>query len=83
MLGKVIAPHEPPIAVRAAVPLVSRVSARVARQFVRAGKPFPTVQPRAHKGAFSSVSPDVRLQMRRLVVELVAVPVLASEHFLV
>ena len=83
VFGQVVASHKPTVTVRTAVPLISSVSARVPRQFVRTCKALPAVCPRANKGSLARVGPDVSLQMGRLVVELVTIPVLTPEHFLI
>ncbi len=72
VLLQVIRAHEPLVAHRAGEALLARVSAEMPLQFVRPGEPFPAKEPVAHKRPLSGVPAQMRLQMRRLSVDLSA-----------
>ena len=72
MFVKMITPHEPLVADRARKPLVSTVRAQVSLQLVTASEALPAEQPVADEGPLARVPAQVRLQVRRLVVDLSA-----------
>jgi len=70
MLAQMVATHEPLAAASAREPLLTGVRLEVALQLVGARERFATEQPRAGERALAGVPAQVRLEVRRLAVDL-------------
>ena len=73
VLREVVRPHELLVALRALEALLARVRPPVPLQLVGAGEALSAEEPAADEGALAAVPPQVRPQVRRLAVDLVAV----------
>ena len=73
VLGEVVGAHELLVALRALEALLARVRPPVPLQLVGAREPLAAEEPAADEGALPAVPPQVRPQVRRLAVDLVAV----------
>ena len=72
VLGEMVASHESFAAFRAPEPLFAGVRSQMALKFVRARKRFAAKEPIADEGPLAAVPSQVRLQVRRLPVDLAA-----------
>ena len=72
VLGEVVGAHELLVALRALEALLARVRPPVPLQLVGAREPLAAEEPAADEGALPAVPPQVRPQVRRLAVDLVA-----------
>ena len=73
VLREVVGAHELLVALRALEALLARVRAPVPLELVGAGEALAAEEPAADEGALAAVPPQVRAQVRRLAVHLVAV----------
>jgi len=72
VFGEVVAAHELLVALRAVEALLASVRPLVALQLIGASEPLGAVEPRAHEGSVAGVPAQVRPQVARLAVRLVA-----------